>query len=457
MWWPRVRQNSASAPASRRRERAVALVHRPLERLADVVVRLVEAVQGLDLAIGRQEELGLLGDGEHLVGVRPAHGDGLTAPCEPVLGVGADGREHRKRRAVALVAQQRRRRQLLEAGLHVDAERDEAAPLPAVEHRDRRRGPERPGDDRDAAIQPEDRLGQEADAPVHRRPQAALPRRTGGEMLRARVIGQGSRDPGGMIIGQAGLQLVDELVRRKDPQRRCRELDGQRDPVEAAADRRREHRVRGRRLDLRAADPGAGEEQLDGRVPGEDIRVGLVGRRHRQRLDPDHALAWDAERDPAGREDRQAGRPGEEVAEGGRGRPHVLDGVEDEDAGCAAERLGEALHDGAAGLLGDAHGAGDRRQDQGRVAHAVERHERDATVTPRQGPAGQLDGEAALAHAADPRERDERPIPAEREAADGGDIGLAPDQRSVGDLRHGPRPARLDRRGIGLSRRRGAW
>ena len=78
-------------------------------------------------------------------------------------GIGADGREHRKRRAVALVAQQRRRRKLLEAGLHVDAERDEAAPLPAVEHRDRRRDPNAPGDDRDAAIQPEDRLGQEAD------------------------------------------------------------------------------------------------------------------------------------------------------------------------------------------------------------------------------------------------------------------------------------------------------
>ena len=43
---------------------------------------------------------------------------------------------------------------------------------------------------------------------------------------------------------------------------------------------------------------------------GEHVRIGLVFRGHRQRLDPDDALARDADRDPAGREDRQAGRPG---------------------------------------------------------------------------------------------------------------------------------------------------
>ena len=158
---------------------------------------------------------------------------------------------------------------------------------------------------------------------------------------------------------------------------------------------------------------------------------------HRQRLDPDDALARDADRDPARREDRQAGRPGEEVGEGRRGRAHVLDGVEDEDAGRASERLGEALHDGPAGLLGDAHGTGDRRQDQRWVAHAVERHERDAPVATRHRPARQLDGQPALAHAADAREGDERAVAAQREAPDGRDVGLAPDQRGVGNLGHG--------------------
>ena len=158
-------------------------------------------------------------------------------------------------------------------------------------------------------------------------------------MLRGRVIGQTRpRDPGGMIIGQAGLQLVDELVRRKDPQRRCRELDRQRDPVEAAADRRREHRVRGRRLDLRVADPGAGEgNSSTAGFPGEDIRVGPAARRHRQRLDPDHALAWGCRaRSGWSRGSSGPASGPRQVAEGGRGRPHVLDGVEDEDAGCAA-------------------------------------------------------------------------------------------------------------------------
>ena len=178
------------------------------------------------------------------------------------------------------------------------------------------------------------------------------------------------------LVGQAVLELVDELVRGEDPQGGCRELDRERDAIEPAADRRREGGVRRRRLDLGAADPGPGEEQLDGGVPGEHVGVGLVLRRHRQRLNPDDALAGHADRDPARREDRQAGRPGEEVGERRRGGPHVLHGVEDEDARLAAQGLGEGLDDRPAGLLRDAHGPGDRGQDERRVVDAVERHER---------------------------------------------------------------------------------
>ena len=138
------------------------------------------------------------------------------------------------------------------------------------------------------------------------------------------------------------------------------------------------------------------------------------------------------------------GRPGEEVGEGRRGGPHVLDGVEDEDARLAAQGLGEGLDDRPAGLFRDAHGAGDRGQDERRVVDAVEGHERDAAVAPRQRAAGELDGEPALPHPADPGERDERPVAAQGEPADGRDVGLAPDQRRVRNVGDRTGPARVD-------------
>ncbi len=397
-----------------------------------------------------QQLLGLLRDREHLVGVRPAHGDGLAAPREPVLGIGTNRREHRERAPVVLVPQERRRGELVQAEHDVDPERGDAATFATVEDRDRGLDAERARDHRRALVEAQHGLGQQPDAPVHRRAQAALPRRDRGGMAPDRVVarpGAGAletADHARALVGQAVLELVDELVRGEDPQRGCRELDRERDAVEPAADRRRDGGVRRRRLDLGAADPGPGEEQLDGGVPGEHVGVGLVLRRHRQGLDPDDALAGHADRDPARREDRQPGRPGEEVGEGRRGGPHVLDGVEDEDARLAAQGLGEGLDDRPAGLLRDAHGAGDRGQDQRRVVDAVEGHERHAAVPPRQRAAGELDGEPALPHPADPGERDERPVAAQGEPADGRDVGLAPDQRRVRNVGDRTGPARVD-------------
>jgi hypothetical protein len=135
------------------RERPVALLHRPLQRLADVVVRLVEPVQRLDLAVGGQELLGFLRDGEHLVGVRPAHGDGLPAAREPVLGIGTNRREHRERAPVVLVSQERRRGELVQAEHDVDPERGDAATFATVEDRDRGLDAERARDHRRALVE----------------------------------------------------------------------------------------------------------------------------------------------------------------------------------------------------------------------------------------------------------------------------------------------------------------
>ena len=184
------------------------------------------------------------------------------------------------------------------------------------------------------------------------------------------------------------LELVDELVRREDPQRRGSELDRQRDPVEPAADLGREGGVGRGGLDLGAADRGPREEQGDRRVAHELVRVGLRVGRHGQRVDPHDALARHADREPARGEDRQTGRAGEQVGERGRRRAHVLHGVEDEQAGRASERLREGLDQGPARLVGHAHRAGDGRHHERGVADAVERHERDPPVATHHAPAG---------------------------------------------------------------------
>ena len=76
----------------------------------------------------------------------------------------------------------------------------------------------------------------------------------------------------------------------------------------------------------------------------------------------------------------------------------------------------------------------------------------------REGDARQLDREPALAHAADPRERDEGPLATKGLAAECREVQFAPHERAVGPLGDGAGPARIDgvrhRGGPGRARRR---
>ena len=164
-------------PGEPQRERPVALLGRPLERLADVVVRGVQPVEGIDLAVGREVHLGRLDEREHLVRVGPADRHRLAALGEPVERVGADRREHLELAGRARGAQQRGVHELAQAVADVDADGSDPAPLAALEDRRRRRGGERAGDYRDPTVEAEDRLREQAEAPVHRRAQAPLARR----------------------------------------------------------------------------------------------------------------------------------------------------------------------------------------------------------------------------------------------------------------------------------------
>ena len=308
-------------------------------------------------------------------------------------------------------------------------------------------GGERARDHGDAPVEPQHGLREQPEAPVHRGAQAPL---AGGHGC----LELGLR--GG--VDDLGVELVEQLVRRQHPQRRRGELDRQRDAVEAAADRADEREVGRCRLEVRPGGERPLEEQLGGRVVADGVGIQLALGGDGQRLDPQDMLARHPEGEPARHHDPEARCPGLEIGERRRGGPDVLGGVEDEQRGRPAqlvgERLVERLVERAAGLVGDADRAGDRRQHERRVAHPVERHEGDPALPAPEVLGGELRGEAALPHPADARQRDERRAGIQGEAAQLGEVGVAPDERGRRALGRGRWPARAHVGGgiVGTSR-----
>ena len=243
------------------------------------------------------------------------------------------------------------------------------------------------------------------------------------------------------------VELVEQLVRGQHAEGRRGELDRERDAVEAAADGADEREVGRGGLEVRADDERPLEEQLRGRVRAHGVADPA-------RPPPGTAAARATATCSRGTRSvrrlvttiAEAGRPGLEVGERRGGGPDVLGRVEDEEGGRPAqlvgERLGQRLVERAAGLVGDADRARDRRQHERRVADAVQRHERDPAVPQPEVLGGQLRGEAALAHPADPGQRDERRGGVAGEPAQLGEVGVAADERGRRALGRGRWPAR---------------
>ena len=374
VWWPRVRQNSASAPVSRSANAPSPARHRPLERLADVVVGRVEPVERLDLAVRRQVHLRLLDEREHLVRVGPAHRDGLAAVARAGRGrPRGRSRASRTRRSPAS-----RRRS--------DASASWRSPSPTCDARAARaraarraRGPRPPWTARTSpAITATRRWRRSTGSGSSPRLQSIAAR----EAPLALPGPPGRRTPGpapSARVRDALRELVEELVRGEDAERRRGELDGQRDAVEAAADRGdRARALAGVDLDVGA----------DGERPLEEqgARPGCAGARRRPARPPSGTASGSTQTTRSRGTPRatrlvarivEPGRPRLEVGERRRGGADVLHRVEDEQRRTVAERLGERLGQRAAGLVGDAERAGDRGQHHRGVADAVERHERD--------------------------------------------------------------------------------
>jgi len=352
-----------------------AVVQRPVQRRPQVVPVGLQPAHPLRLVRAGEPGLRALGQLDAQLRVPPAHRVGLAGLVQPVLGVPADGLQQPVP-AVAVLPAQLDQRLLGQPGQqrqHVAG--GEVAGCPAV-GRGRvargqvARGPA-VGRGRVArgqvargrvargqvagthapaaglAAAGADRLGlvhaeaagergepaeqhllarrQQVVAPVHGRPQGALP--------------AGAAPPGAGEQPQRVVQPDGDPVHRHRRDPPGGELDRQRQPVQARADRRHGGRVLLGEGERRVDRGGPLDEQPDRRELGQRVerrRRGRVG--HRQQRHRPAPLAGQAENLPAGHQDVQVRAAGQErLHQVGKGCHDVLAVVQDEQHPLAAQ------------------------------------------------------------------------------------------------------------------------
>ena len=231
-----------------------------------------------------------------------------------------------------------------------------------------------------------------------------------------------------------------------------RELQREREAVEAAGDGREGGRRRSRD---RHRGPRGGrpvQEHLHGRggAHGGDV----VGGGHRQRVERQGVLGPDAQRGPAGGEHPQAGAATEQLRHLAGRVEDVLEVVEDEQVPPVPQRRGEGVH-GPPALLHPAHGARHRGQDQARVGERGQLDHRDRAGEVAGQRPGHREGEPGLPDPAGAGQR-EQPHPAGAEEGHGPVVlGLAAQERGRGDG-EGPGGRRRDGLLDGADRAAGA-
>ena len=113
-----------------------------------------------------------------------------------------------------------------------------------------------------------------------------------------------------------------------------------------------------------------------------------VAGRGRQRRDLVHLLAADAQHDAARHEERRRRRDRVQPHQDGGGIDDLLEVVEHEQHAAIGERVRDALLERGFAVVADAEAVRDRRQQQPRLEHALERHEvRCRRGTGRRSPA----------------------------------------------------------------------
>ena len=184
-----------------------------------------------------------------------------------------------------------------------------------------------------------------------------------------------------------------------DPRRG--QLDGQRQPVQAGADRRHGGGVGRGQHEGGVGGARPRHEQLDSGVRGwlggerwpDRGRVG-------QRGDREVVLAGEAQDNAAGDQRREAGARGQQGGEGGAGGHDVLEVVEDQQRPALPQVGGQPLGQGPTAHLAQPQRLRDRGQDKAGLAQGVEGHEPDAVREVRGDLRGDVQGEPGLADAA---------------------------------------------------------
>ncbi len=205
------------------------------------------------------------------------------------------------------------------------------------------------------------------------------------------------------------VESLSDLFHPERPGSRRRQLDGQRDPVQAPAD-----------LDDQAGGgivedergiggPSPGHEQRrrrDGQCPlGGDL---CLRRRRRQRLDGPHPLTGHRQRFTAGGDDRHLRGFAQHAAHQRRHRlDEVLAVVEQQQAVAGVEHLHDGVVDRAAPSKADVDGGGDGRRGGLLVDDAHQFHHVHAIRVARRRPAGELEAEGGLAHPTGTHEGDQ--------------------------------------------------
>jgi hypothetical protein len=376
------------------------------ERGREIVVVGLEAVQGFDLAAGYAgEPTLLLGEGREVAGVSIPRVGKPTAGDETVPRVLAQ----RLQQAVAVPArvglEHRLVRQLLEQvqGFELVA-------------------PGHAGGSSDVEVAGEN-AEQVEQVPFVRREQLVRP--VDGTL--ERLLAGDGRAPAPRQQAEPLIQAGSDLLDRHHLGARRGKLDGQRDPVEAAADLYR----RGPRSRVERK----GRPHLRGPL-GEE-RDGIT-RRARKRVDgerghPPDRLAMDAEGLPARGEDPQAGRRTQQPVDQLCGAiDHVLAVVEHEQRPPLRQK---ATHDFSgldAGRGFRADRGRDRRGDERSIDQGGELGEPHTAGELVEHARCHLDGEAGLAHAADSGQR-HRPGRPDK-GGDGPQLTLPPEKavRSAG-------------------------
>jgi hypothetical protein len=228
-----------------------------------------------------------------------------------------------------------------------------------------------------------------------------------------RLVASGPRAGTGREQREPVVEPVEQLLRREHREPGGGQLQRERDPVEAASDRRQcrgvlpsEHEARGRRRGalLEQGDRGAGAQR--GQLGVVRVRRDIPGLRERIERHP--RLAVRSERVPArGQHPQPWARAGERLGERRDGVEDVLAVVEDEQHRAAGERGAQGRQQLVVVLVEDAEGLGDVPDDLD-GGKPGELGDDDAVREPLADPRRRLQRQPGLARAARAQQRDDR-------------------------------------------------